>query len=282
MPLKNTVMKIFVLIFTLSFALISAQTHRFIYEFKYKQNPKQTEFQKVNMTLDVNPENVKFYNYRYVEIDSTNITKGQNSQLWDNSTNVIVRSKNSNTNSNYTMINDVFVFDTEDKIDWNLDKETKKFENYTLQKATSNFGGRKWTAWFSKEINISEGPYKFRGLPGLIFQIYDDQNNFDFTLVKSFKLNSTYKTPFIESFYGQKPIKTTQENINKMLMNEYNDPYHETREQFKKNPKTTFSINGTDIKDISQFKELTESRRKFIRENNNPIEIDKALKYPQN
>ena len=47
MPLKNTVMKIFVLIFTLSFALISAQTHRFIYEFKYKQNPKQTEFQKI-------------------------------------------------------------------------------------------------------------------------------------------------------------------------------------------------------------------------------------------
>ena len=24
------------------------------------------------MTLDVNPENVKFYNYRYVEIDSAN------------------------------------------------------------------------------------------------------------------------------------------------------------------------------------------------------------------
>ena len=116
----------------------------------------------------------------------------------------------------------------------------------------------------------------------MIFQIYDDKNNFDFTLVKSFKLNSIYKTPFIESFYGQKPIKTTQENIDKMLMNEYKDPYHETREQFKKSPNTTFSINGVDIKDISQFKELTESRQKFIRENNYPIEINKALKYPEN
>jgi len=275
-------LKTLTLIFVLIFATVNAQTHRFIYEFKFKQNPKQAEFKKENMTLDVNPDNVKFYNYHYVTIDSTNITKGQNSQLWDTSTPVIVRNKNSNINSNYILINDVFVYDTENKMDWNLGKETKKFENYTLQKATSSFGGRQWIAWFCKEIDIPEGPYKFRGLPGMIFQIYDDKNNFEFTLVKSFKLNSTYKTPFIQSFYGQKPIKTTQENIDKMLMNEYKDPYHDTREEFKKNPNSTFSINGVDIKDISQFKELTESRQRYIRENNNPIEIDKALKYPEN
>ncbi|QOW09813.1 GLPGLI family protein [Kaistella flava (ex Peng et al. 2021)] len=275
-------MKIFILIFAVIFGLANAQTHRFIYEFKSKQNPKQAEFKKENMTLDINPDDVKFYNYHYVTIDSTNITKGQNSQLWDVSTPVVVRVKNSNTNSNYTLINDVFVFDTEDKINWKLEKETKKFENYTLQKATTTFGGRNWTAWFAKEINISEGPYKFRGLPGIIFQLYDDKNNFDFTLVKSFKLKTTYKTPFIENFYGQKPIKTTQKNIDMMLMNEYKDPYHETREEFKKNPNTTFSINGVDVKDISQFKKLTESRQRYIRENNNPIEIDKAIHYPEN
>lgn len=273
-------MKTFILFFTLSFGLVTAQTHRFIYEFKFKSNPNQTEFTKENMTLDVNPDNVKFYNYHYVTIDSANITKGQNSQLWDTSTPVVIRPKNSNTNSNYMLINDVFFYDTEDKINWNLGRETKKFENYTLQKATATFGGRNWTAWFSKEIDIPEGPYKFRGLPGMIFQIYDDKNNFDFTLVKSFKLSSTYKTPFVERFYGQKPIKTTQENINKMLMIEYQDPYHDTREQFSKNPNQTYSINGVDIKDISQFKELTESRQKYMREHNNPIEIDKALIYP--
>lgn len=273
-------MKTFILIFTLSFGLVTAQTHRFIYEFKFKTNPKQVEFQKENMTLDINPDNVKFYNYHYVTIDSTNITKGQNSQLWDTSTPVVIRPKNSNTNSNYMLLNDVFFFDTQDKINWNLGNETKKFENYTLQKATATFGGRNWIAWFSKEIDVSEGPYKFRGLPGMIFQIYDDKNNFDFTLVKSFKLSSTYKTPFVERFYGQKPIKTTQENIDKMLMIEYKDPYHDTREQFNKNPNQTYSINGVDIKDISQFKELTEVRQKYIRENNNPIELNKALIYP--
>ncbi|HAP94294.1 MAG TPA: GLPGLI family protein, partial [Chryseobacterium sp.] len=125
-------MRNLIFIFTFSFGIIYSQTHRFIYEFKFKQNPNQTEFKKENMTLDINPGNVKFYNYHYVTIDSTNITKGQNSQLWDTSTPVVVRVKNSNTNSNYTLINDVFVYNTEDKINWNLEKETKKFENYTL------------------------------------------------------------------------------------------------------------------------------------------------------
>jgi len=240
-------MRTFILIFTFTFGMVTAQTHRFIYEFKFKTDPKQADFKKENMTLDVNPDNVKFYNYHYVTIDSANITKGQNSQLWDTSTPVVIRPKNSNTNSNYMLLNDVFFFDTEDKINWNLGSETKRFENYTLQKATATFGGRNWIAWFSKEIDISEGPYKFRGLPGMIFQIYDDKNNFDFTLVKSFKLTLTYKTPFVERFYGQKPIKTTQENIDKMLMIEYKDPYHDTREQFNKNPNQTYSIYGVDI-----------------------------------
>ncbi|MDR2206369.1 MAG: GLPGLI family protein [Flavobacteriaceae bacterium] len=275
--MKKTATFILILAFGISFS----QTHRFIYEFKFKPNPKQTEFRKEIMTLDINPDYIKFYNYHYVTIDSTNITKGQNSQLWDTSTPVVVRARNSNTNSNYILINDVFVFDTEDEINWNIEKDTIKFENYTLQKATTTFGGRNWTAWFCEEINSPEGPYKFRGLPGMIFQIYDDKNNFEFTLLKSFKLKATYRTPFIESFYGQKPIKTTQENIDKMLMNEYKDPYHETREEFKKNPNMTFSINGVDVKDLSQFKELTESRQQYIRENNNPIEIDKAIHYPE-
>lgn len=64
-------------------------------------------------------------------------------------------------------------------------------------------------------------------------------------------------------------------------MDEYKDPYHETREEFKKNPSTTFNINGVDIKNINQFKELTESRQRYIRENNNPIELDKAVNYPE-
>ena len=272
-------MKIFVLIFTLSFALISAQTHRFIYEFKYKQNPKQTEFQKVNMTLDVNPENVKFYNYRYVEIDSTNITKGQNSQLWDNSTNVIVRSKNSNTNSNYTMINDVFVFDTEDKIDWNLDKETKKFENYTLQKATSNFGGRKWTAWFAKSIPFNSGPHKFYGLPGLIVELKDDRYNFHYLLIKSENYTDTKNIQTLDDFPGIVPVNIAQ--YKKKMLSLYEDPLafiNTTNFNFE-NSEGIFLKDNTLVKP-DNVREVRKAQQEKIRRFNNPVELDKIIVYP--
>lgn len=66
------------------FGTVFSHTHHFIYEFSFKQNSRQTEFKKENMTLDINPENVKFYNYHYFKIDATTITKGQDSQLITN------------------------------------------------------------------------------------------------------------------------------------------------------------------------------------------------------
>lgn len=40
-------------------------------------------------------------------------------------------------------------------------------------KATTNFRGRDWTAWYTEEIPIDAGPYKFSGLPGLILEVED-------------------------------------------------------------------------------------------------------------
>ena len=78
-----------------------------------------------------------------------------------------------------------YVFESRDEMKWKIEKETKNLENYKLQRATTNFGGREWIAWFSSDIPISEGPYKFRGLPGLILFLEDSKQNFVF----SFKRN---------------------------------------------------------------------------------------------
>ena len=47
----------------------------------------------------------------------------------------------------------------------------EKIGEFETQKAETFIFGRKWTAWFSPEIPIQDGPYKFRGLPGLIVKI---------------------------------------------------------------------------------------------------------------
>jgi len=66
-------------------------------------------------------------------------------------------------------------------INWHLTDQKSEHMGHTVQKATARFGGRKWEAWFAPAIPISDGPYKFNGLPGLILKIQDTENHFVFS-----------------------------------------------------------------------------------------------------
>ncbi len=83
---------------------------------------------------------------------------------------------------------------------WVLTREKKDISGYSAQKATINFGGRSWVAWFTPEIPISEGPYKFSGLPGLIIFLHDTQNHYVFEMV-SFSQNTNRSIEFPEKRY---------------------------------------------------------------------------------
>jgi len=70
-----------------------------------------------------------------------------------------------------------------EKFDWSIVLEMDTtILGYLCQKATTRFGGRDYIAWFTTEIPISDGPYKFKGLPGLIVQICDTKKQHCFTL----------------------------------------------------------------------------------------------------
>lgn len=64
-----------------------------------------------------------------------------------------------------------------------LENKTKTILGYQCFSATTSFRGRNYTAWFTKDLPINNGPYIFQGLPGLILEIYDDENNFSFSAI---------------------------------------------------------------------------------------------------
>lgn len=72
---------------------------------------------------------------------------------------------------------------------WELRGDTSTICGYKTQKATCNFGGRSWVAWFAPELPYSDGPYKFNGLPGLIVKVSDTRNHYDFELISINKLD---------------------------------------------------------------------------------------------
>ncbi|MDQ2179542.1 GLPGLI family protein [Marinifilum sp. D714] len=75
--------------------------------------------------------------------------------------------------------------DEEININWKI--ETQKdttISGYSCQMATCNFAGRDYIAWYTMEIPVSDGPYKFHGLPGLIVRISDMKNQHIFQMYK--------------------------------------------------------------------------------------------------
>ncbi|MDE7116310.1 MAG: GLPGLI family protein [Muribaculaceae bacterium] len=63
---------------------------------------------------------------------------------------------------------------------WNISDESKDIIGYQCFKATTDFRGRRWTAWFAPEIPIQDGPWKLCGLPGLILEAEDNHSEYRF------------------------------------------------------------------------------------------------------
>ncbi|WP_137904188.1 GLPGLI family protein [Chryseobacterium sp. 2VB] len=273
----------FTLTALLVIALVQSQTHRFIYELQYKMDSTEAGYEKVNMILDITPKEVKFYGKDLAIRDSLNKKFGTNFSYTDMTGQVVKRKINSFDNENFINIkNGYYTFKTTDKINWTIADEIKKVENYTLQKATAKFGGRSWTGWFCKDIPFNEGPFKLRGLPGLIFELSDAKKNFLYTLVKSRELPEVSSTSdFLESSFGNKAIPINDKQKHKLLMEFYNDPFAFERNNISKsNNDLRININGKEIHNVDELNTQTKSMQEVIRKYNNPIEINKAMHYP--
>lgn len=67
---------------------------------------------------------------------------------------------------------------------WQITDSIKEIDGLSCIKASTSFRGRNWTAWFTPEIPIPEGPWKLWGLPGLIVSAYDSKGHYRFTAKK--------------------------------------------------------------------------------------------------
>ncbi|WP_300504286.1 GLPGLI family protein [uncultured Duncaniella sp.] len=67
-----------------------------------------------------------------------------------------------------------------EKPEWAIGDSTKTILGYECVEAIADYRGRRWTAWFAPEIPIQDGPWKLCGLPGLILEAYDANNDYIF------------------------------------------------------------------------------------------------------
>ncbi len=79
---------------------------------------------------------------------------------------------------------------------WQITSTTASIAGFKCSKATTSFAGRHYEAWFTREIPISDGPYKFSGLPGLIIKVNDTTNSYVFELLSLVKPAKVYIVKF--------------------------------------------------------------------------------------
>tara|TARA_R110001606_G_scaffold363567_1_gene517784 strand:+ start:178 stop:975 length:798 start_codon:yes stop_codon:yes gene_type:complete len=63
-----------------------------------------------------------------------------------------------------------YVKEKRPELNWQFEKKTKKIGNFNCNKATVEFRGRKYIAWYTQDIPLPYGPWKLQGLPGMILE----------------------------------------------------------------------------------------------------------------
>lgn len=258
------------LYFTLVFLFISgisiAQNNikTFIYQLDYVRDTlKMNEVNSENMILYMDENNSYFKSYNSYLKDSIFLDMEEKNTFSFNFTGIprshfnyiIVKNNSEDEIEFYDIVfNDKYKYIENTSFDWKIKSDTLTINSLLCQKATTSFGGRDYIAWFTQEIPISDGPYKFRGLPGLIVKIYDTQNHYIFTLTDILNYNLNKKYVLLENLNWQKVSKSK---------------FNKAREIAYKNPVKQIQNLGINIDELSN-KKLKDKMRKY----SNPIEIN--------
>lgn len=266
-------MKVHLIILILFSSFLFGQNSSFIYDLKYKPNSDSTKTEKVTYYLDVREKESLFRSNKFRRSDSLRVKRGtpegydtqfNNRQLY------VKKNFTSNETKRYVFVPIVYktyAIDITDQLDWKISDEKQMIGSYNCQKAEVSYGGRSWQAWFTTDIAISDGPYIFKGLPGLIVKINDEKSDFQFNLVqvKNFNWKELYPAK-IEKMIAWSDYEKLQSDF-------YSDPISAIKPSAIINYDEAGNIVKTDLR------EMREMMKKHIRAQNNPIELNHKVEY---
>ncbi|MGZ5198092.1 MAG: GLPGLI family protein [Kaistella sp.] len=274
--------------------MLSAQNNRVIYEYKFAPDSTKTDSLKTEwMYLDIGKTGSKFYSKSTFESDST-VQESIKKQLSSGMRNVSISRQRQGGEINYEVEktypeyktylvanigNDTYKVLEDRKMNWKIAPEKKQIGEFKVQKATTDFAGRNWTAWFTADVPIQDGPYKFSGLPGLIVEISDQTGTHKMELKGLKKIQET-KTDELNTqgkdipFTKKKPIDVNRQQYVKQLKQFENDPVQGMREILSRpNSKVKINLGGKDITDPAEvLRAMEQNAKEEMARNNNKIE----------
>ena len=302
-------MKKLIAFFVFAAIFVNAQNNRFIYEYKFvSDSTKKDVVASEMMFLDITKNSSKYYS-REVYVQDSIMRADLEKQMKAGVSNFNIKRNDAKGKVRYRVTKDYQKNKTylnvrigsdsykvlEDRaLDWKILPEKEKIGNWEAQKATTEFGGRKWTAWFCEEIPLSDGPYKFKGLPGLIVKISDADNSHVMELKGSTKFASPTeenmesavttkngaitKTVVVGDGFGSSKdeIEINREKYVKLFWEDREDPTKSIKMmQGREGVVMKFKDqNGNDMSMSDMIKRREDAQKEANKRNNNLIEID--------
>ena len=259
-----------------------AQKKRFIYEYKFIPDSANVSDVKTEMMfLDTSKDGSKYYSYTVFNSDSLmkvdlekqlaatgSINIRSDMRKGDVRYSVTKTYPDYKTNIHRRLSMDAYSISEDRKINWKISSEKEKIGEWNAQKAEADFAGRHWIAWFSTDIPIQDGPYKFQGLPGLIVKIEDKTGSHKMELkgIKNIKGNLDINV------FEAKEIAVNSKQFQKVLKEYENDPTKGNKQMQMGG--ATIVMTGKDGNTSKIAKEQEDRLKTQIKKDNNRIELD--------
>lgn len=255
--------------------VMAQQSTRFVYQVTMTPDSTNVEKKTELAYLDTDGKKSIFYSENSLKRDSLlermRTTRNfDRTQLQDLRSNMQFTVEKDLTNQSLVYKSrigrDQYSYNESPAFTWKILSETVKIGDYQTQKAETKFGGRTWYAWFTQEVPLQDGPYKFSGLPGLVVKVQDEKGDYSFDLMQTKKIAQV-----------QEPQSRGQ------YINLTKNKYVDLQKKFQKDPSTFLNTSGAVMGrpgggnrapiDPKQMQERQKRLEAEIKSQNNPIEL---------
>ena len=278
-------MKIFLFLISLFSISVFSQSQRFYYDYQFQIDSTDLETRKSElMVLDIDKKGSKYYSEYVFQNDSImdvhfkkNMATHSDEVIPSSGKEGLIVYKITKSYPDFKMNHiitlDMILYNASQqvKLNWKILPEKEKIGNWNAQKAETDFASRHWIAWFSADIPVQDGPYKFHGLPGLIVKI-EDKSGFHKMELMGNKNNVAERDLLIFEF--ENPIAIDYKKYQTIYKNYRKDPLAHFRKVALSGQAFMIDDSGKEIRgqDYVKFQEKMIHER--MKKNNNIIELD--------
>lgn len=262
-----------------------SQNQRFYYDFQFQTDSTDLETRKSElMVLDIDKKGSKYYSEYVFQNDSLmdahfskNMATHNDNPFPTSGKEGVVPYKILKSypgfGINHIVSLDMTLYNVSQqlKMNWEILSDKGKIGSWSVQKAEADFAGRHWIAWFSAEIPVQDGPYKFHGLPGLIIKLEDRSGYYKFEL-KGIKNN--FKERNILATEWEKPIPVDYKKYQTIYKNYRKDPTAGFRRKAQEGEVYMTDEAGNKINVPEMIKSQEKGALEQMKKSNNILELD--------